>query len=130
MVPDFLGPREMIIELAQNLSKCLVCPYKLFPADYHARQNEKNQAKTFSHRECSLFLKNLVLDILGPREMIIELAQYLSKRLVCHYNLFPEVCDTRYYEKIMSKVFFTGKIAFFSEICVFIKLLGVTVLIL
>ena len=70
-------------------------------------------------RENSLFLKNLVLDFLGPKEMIISLAQYLSENHVYSYKLFPEVffvvCHVKYYEKKQVKVFFTWKIASFQK---------------
>ena len=39
----------------------------------------KKGAKVFYHREDSLFLKILVLDFLGPEEMMKSRAQFLSK---------------------------------------------------
>ena len=56
-------------------------------------------------REDSLFFKSLVLDFLGPKEMIISLAQYLSKNLVYSYKLFPEVFHARYYQEKWAKNF-------------------------
>ena len=51
--------------------------------------------KTFFSGTIAFTLKNLVLDFLGLNEMIIQLAQYLSKNLVWPYKLFPDVFNVR-----------------------------------
>ena len=67
-------------------------------------------------REDSLFLKNLVLDLLGPKKMIKSLAQYLSNYHVCPYELFPYICHVRYHEKITPQFCSPEKLAFFQKL--------------
>ena len=35
------------------------------------------------------------IDLLGPKEMFLSIAQSLSKRLVDPYNLFPDIFHVR-----------------------------------
>ena len=64
------------------------------------------------------------IDFLGPKEMILSIAQYLSKYLVRLYRLFPMLFLFNEMRKKGQILFFTKKIAFFSKICVFNNLLG------
>ena len=45
--------------------------------------------------ETDVCLKNLFINLLGPKEMISSFEQYLSNNLVYTFKLFPEVCHTR-----------------------------------
>ena len=58
-------------------------------------------------------MRNFVLDFLGAKEIIISLAQYLSKYHVCPYELFPDICHVRYYDKKYATIFFPENIASF-----------------
>ena len=62
--------------------------------------------------------------------MVLQLAQRLSKGVVHPQKKLHEASHTRYYGKCQSNRFFTGKVAFFSENCVFNIFLGVTEMIL
>ena len=57
-------------------------------------------------------------------EMILSLAQLVSKYLVDPYKMLLDICHVQYYEKIRSKNFFHWKGCFFSKVCVFNNLLG------
>ena len=60
----------------------------------HSIMQEK-MGQNLLPREDILFLKKLVLDLLGPKEMIISLAQNLSKNHVCPYELCHDICHIR-----------------------------------
>ena len=63
----------------------------------------------FCHREESLFLKSLVIEIFGPKETILLPVQYLAKYLVCPHKLFPDGFHVPQYEKKVVKMFFYWK---------------------
>ena len=67
------------------------------------------------------------LDFIGPKEMIISLAQYLSNYPMCPYQLSPHICYVRYYERKYATIFFPES---FAKTCVFNNLLGFTEMIL
>ena len=59
---DFLGPKERFILLAQNISKYLVDPYKMFPDFFRVRLYERKTPKSFLHwKDCLYFSKYLCL---------------------------------------------------------------------
>ena len=51
-------------------------------------------------------LKNLFIDVLGPKEKISSFEDYLSEYLVYTSKLFPKVCHTQNYEKQWPMGFF------------------------
>ena len=55
----------------------------------------KNGPKTFFFGTIALHLKNLVLDFLGPREMILYLTHFLSEYIADSNRKLPEGCHTR-----------------------------------
>ena len=55
LVPDFLVPKELIIQLVNNLSKYLVCPFSLFPDVFHVRKYGKIRPEYFFHWKVCLF---------------------------------------------------------------------------
>ena len=87
----------------------------------------RREAKVFFQREDSPFLKKLFLDFVGPTKMIIWLAEYFSKYLLCLFRLFPDVLEFVITRKRGRKVFFSLEVLPFpSENCAFKNLLGVT----
>ena len=46
-----LGPKEMLLSIAQSMSKHFVDPYKVFLVIFHVQWNEKKEAKVFSSLE-------------------------------------------------------------------------------
>ena len=63
--------------------------------------------KIFVFGTIAIVLQNLVVDFLGPKRMIIQLAQYLSKIRVYPGKLFLDVCQVRWYEKKNCRNFFS-----------------------
>ena len=105
-------------------------PFQIIPGCLsHSRMREKIGENLFP-REDSLFLKNLVLDLLGPKEMIESLAHYLSEKHVCPYDVFHDICHIRYYDRKYATFFFLEIIALSSKTFVSNSLLGVTEMVL
>ena len=76
------------------------------------------QFVSFHWKGCLFFSKNCDFNnILGPKELILLLPQYLSEYLSDLYNSSLEVCHSRYYEKITdAELFFSLKmLPFFSK---------------
>ena len=71
------------------------------------------------------------VDLLGPTEMILSFAQYLSKYHV-HPHMFSLMFVILDYTRKKSAeiIFFTGKVACLFKSCVFNKFIGVTEMIL
>ena len=95
----------------------------------HSIMREK-KVNSLCHEKIAFFLKYLVLDLLGPKEMIKSLAHYLSEKHVCPYDLFHDICLIRYYERKYATIFFPENFTFFSKTCVLNNLLGVTQMLL
>ena len=68
----------------------------------------------------------LSMDLFGPKNMILSIAQGLSKQLVPLYKLLLEVGNTRKYKNCAKINFSTGKIAFLSKSCISNSLFGIT----
>ena len=96
-------------------------PYRKFPDIFHVRCCEKKYAtKLFSLVRYLFFLKNLIfINLLGPKELILLLPQYLPEYSLNIEISSLEVCHTRYYEKKRRRNnLFTWKIAvFFKTLC-------------
>ena len=84
-------------------------------------------AKIFLHWKVYRFLSKKVYfqNLLGPEEMVLQLAQWLPEGLEDSHKKLHEVSHTQFYGKNWSIFLFTGKVAFFSEISLFNNLLGV-----
>ena len=93
----------MMISFAQYLSKYLVDSYKkkFFPDFFMFDNRRKNRPQKFFHWKVRLFFSKtwFFINLLGPKELILLLSQYLSEYLLDLYSLSFEVCHTRYYEK-------------------------------
>ena len=65
------------------------------------------------------------VDLLGPKEMILSIAQQFSEDQMDPYKLFPDFCLVQWYKK-KKAIFFSspGRLPFFSKICVFNNLSG------
>ena len=46
-----LGPKEMLLSIAQSMSKHFLDPYKVFLVIFRVQWNEKKEAKVFSSLE-------------------------------------------------------------------------------
>ena len=58
------------------------------------------------------------IDLLGPEEMVLSTAQYLSKYLAEPYNMFRDVCHTRAFEKNWSNDLFSLEfLTFLKTLC-------------
>ena len=64
------------------------------------------------------------IDLLSAKDIILSFAKRLSKNFVDPYNLFLDIFHVQYYNKTGQNLFFNGKFAFFSKICVFNNLSG------
>ena len=124
----------LVSSLAQWWSQYRLCPYRLFPDICLVRYYERKYATIlfylnilafFSNTcvvkllslELQRFFESLVFDSLVSKELIISLAQYLSKYLVCLYKLFPDICHVRYYEGSYATILFSLKnLAFFQKL--------------
>ena len=94
---DLLGHTEMNLSFAKFLSKHLVGPYNLFAEVCQTRYlttREKN-AKINCHGKIAFFEMFVSNDILGPYEINLRLAQYLSNYLVCPSIFFRDFCHVR-----------------------------------
>ena len=57
-----------------------------------------------------MFFETFVsIDLFGLKEMILSFTQEMSKNLLCHYKLFPDVCRTRWNERKVGQIFFHWK---------------------
>ena len=91
----------------------------------HSIKGEKI-GQTFCHREDSLFLKNLVIEVLGPEETILMPAENLAKYLVSPFKLFPDVFHVRQYEKKAANFFLLKRLPLFQKLVFSNNFLGVT----
>ena len=92
------------------------------------KKKRDKEAKFISSLERLLFSSKVCVsnNLLGPRELILLLPQYLPEHLVDAYILFLEFCHTRKYEKKRPKPFFPlERLPFSSKICVLNNLVGV-----
>ena len=65
------------------------------------------------------------IDLLGPKEMILSIAQQFSEDQMDPYKLFPDFCLFDDIRKEQAKFFSSlGRLPFFSKICVFNNLSG------
>ena len=65
------------------------------------------------------------IDMLGPKEMILSIAQQFSEDQMDPYKFFPDFCLVQWYKKKKAKYFSSpGRLPFFSKICVFNNLSG------
>ena len=62
-------------------------------------------SKTFITRKIAFFELFVCSDHLGPIEINLQIAQIISRDLLDPYNLFPDFCHVRYYEKTLAKLF-------------------------
>ena len=73
---DFLGPKELILLLAQSVSKNLLDPYKLFP-DVFLVQSHNKKSQFFFTGKLDFFQK-----LFGLEKNKVQLALYLQNHLV------------------------------------------------
>ena len=104
----------MILYFAPQMPKYLVEPNIKVIACPSQWVTWEKLTKIFVFGTIAIVLQNLVVEFLGPKRMIIQLAQYLSKIRVYPEKLFPDVCHARWYEKkIGQNISFARKITFF-----------------
>ena len=74
---NLLGVTEMILLLAPELPKYLVCPYNFFPAFVILNKTRGKRPKFFFNEKFAFVFKNLFFfnNFLGPEEMILSVAQ-------------------------------------------------------
>ena len=78
----------------------------------------------FFFAKIDLILRNLVLDFLCPKQMILSIAPYLLKNIVNSYILFTDIFCVRYFEKMLAKFFHSlERMLFFKKVC-FQQILG------
>ena len=115
---NLLGPKKCSYMFHSNCQNCfwtLSDHPRVFVTLDNAR---RKKGQNLLPREHSVLLNNLVLELLGPKEMIISLAHYLSEKHVCPYDLFHDICHIRYYEREYA-TFFSLKILHFFQKLVF-----------
>ena len=59
----------------------------------------ENGLKIFVFVKKALFEKFVSIELLGPKEFNLSFAQFLSKYLVDHDKLLPDICHVQYYTK-------------------------------
>ena len=99
----------MMISFAQKLSKNLVDSNSLLFTDFFMCDNSrKNGPQNFFHLKNRLFFSKIwiFINLLGPKELIFLLSQYLSEYLLDLYKSSHEVCHNRYYERKEALKFF------------------------
>ena len=113
---------------AQSLSKYLVDSYEtLFTHIFMFDNRRKNRPQFFFTGKFTFFSEKIwfFINLLGPKELIWLIPQYLSEYLLDFYNSALGLCHTRYYmKKRRWNNLSTGKIAVFSKICFLNNLLG------
>ena len=95
-------------------------------------ESGENTTNTFFHWNVCLFFKNLCFQQLLRCNRIIPITSKAIVKIGCGYSQIRPwgLSHSRMREKTGQKLFFTGKFAFFSKVCVFNNFLGVTELIL
>ena len=94
---DLIGPKEMMLLLAQKLSKNLLDPLKnvLYGMSYSIVW-EKMGLQFFSLGEWAFFQRNCYFnDLLGATKKILELAPFLPKYLIEPDNLLLDGCHSQ-----------------------------------
>ena len=102
-----LGKKEMILYFAPQMPKYLVEPNIKVIACPSQWVTWEKLTKIFVFGTIAIVLQNLVVEFLGPKRMLIQLAQYLSKIRVYPGKLFLDVCQVRWYEKKICRNFFS-----------------------
>ena len=69
---NLLGLKEMLLSVAQSMSKQLVDPYIVFPVFFHVRWKEKKEVKVFSSLEKLPCFSQLCVfnTLLGPEKTL------------------------------------------------------------
>ena len=65
--------------------------YKLLLEVFHQRYKEENWAKNFGIVKTAFFEMFVPIEILGPEEMILSFAKFLSKHLLDPLNMFHDI---------------------------------------
>ena len=92
-----LGPKELNLYFLKNLLEGLLDFYETFLDNFCSIIEEKTgQIVFFSWKVCLSFSKNCVFNnLLGSKEKILRLQQYLSEYFVDPYKLFRELFHSR-----------------------------------
>ena len=90
----------------------------MFPYIVVFDNRRKNRPQVFFHWKVRLYFSKIwfFINLLGPKELILLLAQYLSDYLLDLYTSSLEVCTTRYYEKKKTPKYFNH-----WKVCLFFK---------